>query len=51
MKETDLPERWTGKLKAYLREERQVNHDRLSAEDFPYHLKVNFEDGSFDEDS
>jgi hypothetical protein len=47
MNYTDLPERWSSKLKTYLREELGVNRDRLSAEEFPYHLKINFEDGSF----
>ncbi len=47
MKHDDLPERWTSKLKAYLREELGVNRDRLSAEEFHHNLKVNFEDGSF----
>jgi hypothetical protein len=47
MNHKDLPERWAGKLKAYLREELGVNRETLSAEDFHYSLKINFEDGSY----
>jgi len=41
MNHKDLPERWTDKLKAYLREELGVNRETLSAEDFKHSLKIN----------
>ena len=47
MTHKDLPERWAAKLKAYLREELEVNRDSLSAEEFHHSLKINFEDGSY----
>jgi hypothetical protein len=43
----DLPERWAGRLKAYLLEELGVKRENLSAEDFHHSLKINFEDGSY----
>jgi len=46
MKHDDLPERWAIKLQAHLLE-LGVTRGRLSAEEFHYHLKLTFEDGSF----
>lgn len=46
MKHNELPQRWATKLKVYLREEIGADKDTLSATDFPYNLKIDFEDGS-----
>jgi len=47
MEHNDLSERWSKKLKAYIHEEFGAHRDRLSASDFQFNLKINFEDSSF----
>ena len=47
MKHDDLPARWAIKLKSYISEELKNDRGRLSASDFPYLIKIDFEDGSF----
>ena len=47
MKRSELPERWVTKLTSHIREQLGQDRRELSATDFRYHLKINFEDGSF----
>jgi hypothetical protein len=47
MKRNDLPERWADKLKSYICEKLGEDRQELTATDFRFNLKINFEDGSF----
>ena len=47
MKRNDLPERWANKLKSYISEKFGEDRQELTATDFHFNLKINFEDGSF----
>ena len=47
MKRHDLPERWADKLKSYICEKLGEGRQELTATDFRFSLKIDFEDGSF----
>ena len=47
MKRNDLPERWSDKLKSYICEKLGEGRQELTATDFRFSLKIDFEDCSF----
>lgn len=47
MRTSELPERWSQRLREYLRNELGKNRDTLSANDFRHSLRIDFDDGSF----